>query len=454
MENALIPRATIHEIVGLRSQALEKFNAAYALIGEGFDLARRASPQGSIPCLPERMKRLLEGGSPREAENFEKGMAKLVDKAVWEHLIYTSGIDKLMDTTARQEFRHQLVEDPPEVSVENCFATMQSLVGDADMIFKRGIATAFSRLDRRFRSHDGFKIGSRIIFSYALTSYQAWSSAGADDHLMDVERAFYVLDGKQVPERWNGIVGEINEQRSCMNPKTFTAESEYFKCRVFKNGNLHVYFKRDDLVRNVNQLLAEYYGASIGAAADVAEKKHRPAQGLAKNYGFFPTPHELAERVIDEAYLSEGMKVLEPNAGTGALSSLAADKKCDVTCVEVQPDLIEQLEADDRYTTVLAMDFLELNPSMTGLFERIIMNPPFDRGRDVDHVSHALDFLETGGVLVAIMSSGVEFRSDAKTQDFRARVEAMGGRFIDLPAGSFESVGTMVNTVMLTVRKR
>src|SRR3546814_3048810 len=75
-----------------------------------------------------------------------------------------------MDAEAREKFRHQLRTDPPEVSVENCLATVESLILDSRNIFLRGIANVFSRLDRRFRTHDAFAIGSKIIRSEEHTS--------------------------------------------------------------------------------------------------------------------------------------------------------------------------------------------------------------------------------------------------------------------------------------------
>src|SRR3546814_3255444 len=102
--------------------------------------------------------------------------------------------------------------------------------------------------------------------------------------------------------------------------------------------------------------------------------------------------------------------------------------------------------------SVFAMDFLALNPDLIGSFDRIIMNPPFDRGRDIDHVNHAIEFLAPGGILVAIMSAGTEFKSDAKAAAFHAKIERYRARFRDLDPGSFASVGTMVNTVVLTPR--
>jgi 16S rRNA G1207 methylase RsmC len=35
------------------------------------------------------------------------------------------------------------------------------------------------------------------------------------------------------------------------------------------------------------------------------------------------------------------------------------------------------------------------------IYDRVVMNPPFDLERDVDHVTHALKFLEPEGQLVA-----------------------------------------------------
>src|SRR3546814_16038496 len=102
-----------------------------------------------------------------------------------------------------------------------------------------------------------------------------------------------------------------------------------------------------------------------------------------------------------------------------------------VTCIEVQPHLALQLEQEQRYESVFAMDFLALTPDLIGSFDRIIMNPPFDRGRDIDHVNHAIEFLAPGGILVAIMSAGPECKSDATAAAFRTaerRVGKEGGR--------------------------
>lgn len=86
------------------------------------------------------------------------------------------------------------------------------------------------------------------------------------------------------------------------------------------------------------------------------------------------------------------------------------------------------------------------------------MNPPFDRGRDCDHVRHAFEFLKPGGILVAVMSARAEFREDKRHRALHEIVErcrpAYGWRkWHDLPAGSFAHAGTNINTVILAIRK-
>ena len=99
-------------------------------------------------------------------------------------------------------------------------------------------------------------------------------------------------------------------------------------------------------------------------------------------------------------------------------------------------------------------DFLAIRPQGLEPYDLIVMNPPFDLERDIDHVTHALKFLKPSGSLHAIMSAGTEFRETRKAIAFRALVESMGGKFTDMPAGSFAEVGTYVNTVILRLRKK
>jgi len=452
----LIRRSTVVETEAYRNQSLEMFGQAFDLLQKARQVVAMAAPSvGDAGHFDDAARDAIApkyGGGYHEKERRERfldAMRRQVDCAVWHHLIGSTDLEKLMDHKARAQFREQLKKDPPPATADNCFATMRALMGDADAIFKRGIAEAFSRLDRRFRSHDGFKVGNRIVLDRAFSEHGCWNHyRDQDETLRDVERAFCVLDGTAMPARSGGIIGAIDSARRGFGVQTYTAQNQYFRVRVFKNGNAHVYFLRDDLVTRVNKLLAEYYGEVLGAGSDVAEAKPDFIRTPARNYGFFETPVAVAERVLQEAGYLRGKSVLEPNAGRGALASKAVAAGAMVTCVEIQQQHAAFLRDQGIYNQVIHDDFFDQTPDGLELFDVIIMNPPFDGQRDIDHVTHAARFLKPGGKLVAIMAAGVEFRDNAKAVAFRALHARMGGSFLDLPAGSFAESGTMVNTII------
>ena len=159
----------------------------------------------------------------------------------------------------------------------------------------------------------------------------------------------------------------------------------------------------------------------------------------------FPTPPALAERMVEEADILPGHSVLEPSAGTGAILAALPNVRPfgSVTAVEINATLAASLEqvADET----ICGDFLEQNGNL-GTFDRILMNPPFQNGADIKHIQHAMKMLKPGGRLVAICANGPRQQSTLKPL-----AENSGGWYEDLPAGTFASQGTNVNTVLLLI---
>jgi len=167
--------------------------------------------------------------------------------------------------------------------------------------------------------------------------------------------------------------------------------------------------------------------------------------------GFFPTPKALVERMIVEADIGKGMKVLEPSAGKGDIADAAKAAGASVTTAEISHPLREILKAKGH--DVVAEDFLQHK----GKYDRIVMNPPFERGQDIEHVQHAYEQLTPGGKLVAIMSEGSFTRSDKKATGFREWMDSVGGTSEQIPAGAFAEQGafkkTGVSTRLVTIEK-
>jgi predicted RNA methylase len=168
-----------------------------------------------------------------------------------------------------------------------------------------------------------------------------------------------------------------------------------------------------------------------------------------QDFGQFDTPEDLAAEIVAMAGIEPGIPVLEPSAGIGRIAAAAGAAGGRVTCFEIDPKRAEKLR--DIAKAVNISDFLAAHPSDGFSFDRVVMNPPFAKQADIHHVLHAFKFLKSGGRLVSIMSSGVMFRDNKLTSDFREFVYAHNGSIERLPEDSFKSSGTTVNTCVVTM---
>jgi 16S rRNA G1207 methylase RsmC len=144
------------------------------------------------------------------------------------------------------------------------------------------------------------------------------------------------------------------------------------------------------------------------------------------------------------------MQVLEPSAGRGNIAKAVADLGAIVDCYELLRENYLALCENLNFRHVRPMDFLAQPPE--AVYDRVVMNPPFARQDDIRHVTHALRFLRPDGLLVSVMSAGILFRENRLTTEFRALIDARGGDIEECPDGAFKESGTMVRTVIVTIR--
>ncbi|MBT2759876.1 methyltransferase [Paenibacillus sp. ISL-20] len=175
---------------------------------------------------------------------------------------------------------------------------------------------------------------------------------------------------------------------------------------------------------------------------------------LSKISGFFPTPKNIVQRMIELADIKDGETILEPSAGNGNIldgvsqHTMEQGLNVNIEALEWNYKLSEILEL--KQYKIVGNDFTEFNPN--SLYDKVIMNPPFEKNQDIDHVLKAYDCLKDGGKLVAIMSPHWTFASDSKSIQFREWLSDKG-TFEKLPEGSFKESGTGVNTVLVVIEK-
>ena len=229
------------------------------------------------------------------------------------------------------------------------------------------------------------------------------------------------------------------------------------------------------LLRTVGRLPPEASGAPDALAEVERLSALLPGQtrrtAEQNDYQQFSTPAAYAALCAWVAGVGEGMRVLEPSAGTGALCafSLAAGatvhtnelcgRRADLLAV-----LLREAGQDPEALTRENADHLDavLPPAVRA--DVVLMNPPFSAtagrlGRrrvptvGTDHVLQALKRLDAGGRLVAVLGAGVR-RGKPTHRAFFEAVDADPFRLradVEVGGAVYRPYGTSVRTRVLIV---
>lgn len=196
------------------------------------------------------------------------------------------------------------------------------------------------------------------------------------------------------------------------------------------------------------------------------------ARNLKKEFQFFATPNEIADRLVELAEINDNDIVLEPSAGQGAIirAIRRVSQKCTIEAVELMPvnhSILQKLAMtpDYPYTkqgfnwdfTLHLGDFLNYTPTYAfgGMktFTKIIANPPFTKNQDIDHIRQMYSHLKVGGRLVTVASRSWVNGGQKKQFAFREWLEEVWADVEEIEPGRFKESGTSVGGVIITINK-
>lgn len=203
---------------------------------------------------------------------------------------------------------------------------------------------------------------------------------------------------------------------------------------------------------------------AIFKAADRAETNAEQALRLTQAAlvmgipGYFSTPPDVAEGLLQFARFHNMEAVLEPSAGTGALidAVLKHHPEARVFYCEINVFLLDVLRL--KYGGAESVRFLDRDFGEFDVrheerrFSSVIMNPPFEKGQDIDQVLRAYRLLAPNGILAAIISEGAFHRADKKASAFRQFLASTNSVDTKLPPASFKSSGTAVTSRMIRIK--
>lgn len=196
---------------------------------------------------------------------------KRFETAAWRALITKLEIGKLMSSKRREEMNRALDGRPdrgdnpvkfPPITEDTIMSVIGGMVSSAEGFLDEAIREEFDSWRPHLHSErDGLKTNDRpeAVQRKVIRSYMVRQGYGAS-HPWDIDytrsgsvtaldQIMHFLDGKGVFKEHQGpLVGAIK-----IAEKDGRGETEYFKFRCFKNGNLHLEFKRLDLLEEFNR---------------------------------------------------------------------------------------------------------------------------------------------------------------------------------------------------------
>lgn len=179
-------------------------------------------------------------------------------RKAWGLLFDRLGVKKVMSVAKREDFDKRLESgDLPDISAG---AIVDVILGMVDALpdFARDAAKEVFEILRPWRSehktNSAFRVGRKVILPNYLNA--GWGGQGRfrachyrEAKLVAIDGVFHVLDGRGVMgDRKGPLLASIEAS------KEGKGETEFFRWKGFKNGNLHLEFKRLDLVKELNFL--------------------------------------------------------------------------------------------------------------------------------------------------------------------------------------------------------
>lgn len=249
--NELALPVTLTDMLDGRNKAIDLHRQARKITGMASDALK---PLGSF-LVPRGM----QFGECEERAIWE------LDAKLWRRAFDLTGFKQLMDAEAVAEFELSLSPHPPEFTEENIRSTFLDLRQTSGHMFRRGIVNVFRRLSDKYATNaaEPFKVGRKAVMSYMIDSWISNKliirTGYGSDHINDIDRVIKTLDGKEFKPRQ--LEGDMNAAFSVRQ----VFEDDYYKAKAFKNGNMHLEFKRLDLLDKLNEQIAEFY--SDGALA-------------------------------------------------------------------------------------------------------------------------------------------------------------------------------------------
>jgi hypothetical protein len=181
----------------------------------------------------------------------------------WTNIVDRIGLVNICSATRRKEMSEAIEKDElPEPTVKAVTNFLQTQLASLGTIFEEKVKAVFNKLrpcNSKYKRNSEEEVPRSVVLSNVVElaingNYRPRISSYCSNaaELLDIESLFDTLEGRgHIAKSWKSKLQQAIEERA---PGSNQGETEFFRFRCFKNGNLHLEFKRLDLLAKLNQI--------------------------------------------------------------------------------------------------------------------------------------------------------------------------------------------------------
>lgn len=254
MNTDIARRETLTAMIGTYNQACADIRTAYALLEKAQGQLRSAYMDTPGHSFATNDRNMYDRVGDKAAE----AILKNVKKDAWRHLVERMELRRMLSIKRRDELDRQLErsEELPELTEENILSMFQQSAANVSTYLEEAVQEVFEFLrppQSHLKTNTEFEIGRKVILTWIVEKgYQRGKfrvNYHRDKYLVALQNVFQMMDG-QGPVK--GYYGDLYS--AITDSPDGKGETTYFKFKCYVNGNLHLEFKRADLVARLNAI--------------------------------------------------------------------------------------------------------------------------------------------------------------------------------------------------------
>lgn len=264
MSTDLATRSTVRELVAAFQTAEQDIRAAVAAIVAAEARVNAVFTLGGD--YPIHVS--ADHGTFRDQFDDPDDCIERMARDAWRCIVERLELRRVMSIEAWAKLEHSLAKEKlPPITEANVHAFAEQYAASIPDMFAEAVREVFEWLTPQrgdYKTNDKATVGPRVVRTGVVE--RAWTGKGyrvnhyRQQSLTALERVFQGLDGNGMASKgyYSALETAINESTDGR------AETDYFEVRAHKNGNLHIRFKRLDLLAKLNAMAG---GARLRPAA-------------------------------------------------------------------------------------------------------------------------------------------------------------------------------------------